>query len=69
MDIMKQFTPEQFETFFLKYQAREDKAHYRLGQAFMNEMLPEATDPEIFYETNAVKARWAILKKYVIGYV
>jgi len=42
-----------------------DHPHQRVGQAFLNTLLPSVVDPELFYEENVDRAWEIIVEKYV----
>lgn len=61
---------QQFNDFCVAYGKRKDKAHYRFGQAFYNEILSgfymmTHSDPELFYCTDTKKAQAIVLARYV----
>ena len=59
-------TAEQYAAFEADFARKQPiRTHYRLGQAFLNELFPLVKDPQLFYETDPWKARDLICAKYL----
>lgn len=43
----------------------QDRLNIRFGQAFLNKMLPNIKDSELFYERNCAQAKGYIIEKYI----
>ena len=57
-------TPKQMYQFMENF-GRNQYAHQRLGQAFVNEFFTDQQDPDLFYEQDRNRAEKKIADRYV----
>lgn len=54
-----------YTDFYHDFHTGKKFPHQRFGQAFLNTIYPDVTDPELFYEENTDKAVEIIFLRYV----
>ena len=59
-------TIQEFKSFSETYYKSKMYKEVRLGQAFLNTMLPDENNPDIFYESDNLNALLKIYRDYII---
>ncbi len=65
MNIVQRLTRERYHEFLNEYYHTVIDQELRIGQAFLNRFFNDAADPELFYETDDMKAIELIEQHYV----